>query len=70
MLADGDASIMIVGDPAAGTIHITVHNAKTASLEAGRYIDSLQITIGDVVSPLWLGQILVAAYPRRAMLPP
>jgi hypothetical protein len=30
----------------------------------------LQLTIGDVVSPLWLGMILVAANPRRAMLPP
>ena len=39
-------------------------------LEAGRYIDALQVTIGDVVSPLWTGVILVAANPRRAMLPP
>jgi hypothetical protein len=35
-------------------------------LEAGRYIDALQVTIGDVVSPLWLGQILVAATIRGA----
>ena len=47
-----------------------MHNAKTEMLEAGRYIDALQVTIGDVVSPLWLGEILVAANPRRAMLPP
>ena len=47
-----------------------VHNAKTEMLEAGRYIDALQVTIVDVVSPLWLGEILVAANPRRAMLPP
>ena len=40
-----------------------MHNAKTEMLEAGRYIDALQVTIGDVVSPLWLGQILVAANP-------
>jgi len=33
-------------------------------------MDSVQLTIGDVVSPLWLGQILVAANPRRVMLPP
>ena len=70
MLQNGDASITMVGDPAAGTIHIAVHNAKTAQLEAGRYIDALQVAIGDVVSPLWTGVILVAANPRRAMLPP
>jgi hypothetical protein len=28
------------------------------------------ISIGNVVSPLWTGVILVAANPRRAMLPP
>jgi hypothetical protein len=28
-------------------------------------MDRLQLMIGDVVSPLWLGQILVAANPRR-----
>jgi len=28
----------------------------------------LQLTIGDIVSPLWTGVILVAANPRRAML--
>ena len=42
-----------------------MHNAKTEMLEAGRYIDALQVTIGDVVSPLWEGVILVAANPRR-----
>src|SRR5262245_8988315 len=68
--ANGDASIAIIGDPTAGTIRIAVHNAKTEMLEAGRYFDALQVTIGDVASPLWLGQILVAANPRRAMLPP
>ena len=69
MLADGDASITVV-DATAGTIHIAVHNARTALLEAGRYLDALQMTIGDVVSPLWTGVILVAANPQRAMLPP
>ena len=39
----------------------------TATLECGRYIDALQLTIGDVVSPLWTGVILVAANPRRAL---
>jgi hypothetical protein len=38
-------------------------------LEFGRYIDALQLTIGDIVSPLWTGVILVAANPRR-VLPP
>ena len=38
-------------------------------LECGRYMDALQVTIGDVVSPLWLGMILVAANPRRAVPP-
>jgi hypothetical protein len=33
-------------------------------------MDALQLTIGDVISPLWLGQILVAANPRRLMLSP
>jgi hypothetical protein len=65
--ANGYASIAIL-DPTAGTIHIAVHNAKTAQLEAGRYIDALQVTIGDVVPPLWTGQILVAANPRRVLL--
>jgi hypothetical protein len=37
--------------------------------DAGRYIDALQVTIGDIVSPLWTGVILVAANPRRAILP-
>jgi hypothetical protein len=31
-----------------------------------RYIESLQLTIGDVISPLWTDMILVAANPRRA----
>jgi len=35
-----------------------------------RHIDALQVTVGTFVSPLWTGQILVAANPRRAMLPP
>jgi hypothetical protein len=26
----------------------------------------MQLTIGDVISPLWLGVILVAANPRRS----
>ena len=38
---------------------------KTAQLECGRYMDALQLTIGDVISPLWLGVILVAANPQR-----
>jgi len=67
MLQDGDATITVVGDPTAGLVHITVHNAKTALLECGRYIDALQLTVGDIVSPLWLGQILVAANPRRVL---
>ena len=54
----------------AKTIRITIANAKTAQLEYGRYIDALQLSIGDIVSPLWTGVILVAANPRRAMLPP
>src|SRR5262245_39738543 len=69
VLANGDAAITVV-DPTAGTIHITVHHTVTATLECGRYLDALQLTIGDVISPLWLGQILVAANPRRVMLPP
>src|SRR5262249_53013816 len=32
-----------------------------------RYIDALQLTIGDIVSPLWTGVILVAANPRRVL---
>jgi len=69
VLADGDATVAVV-DPTAGTIHIAVHHDKTAQLEVGRYIDALQLTVGDAVSPLWIGQILVAANPRRAVLPP
>jgi hypothetical protein len=63
VLQNGDATITVVGDPTAGTIRISVANAKTATLECGRYIDALQLTIGDTVSLLWLGQILVAANP-------
>ena len=40
---------------------------KTASLECGRYIDALQVMIGDVIAPLWLGVILVAANPRLVL---
>jgi len=69
VLANGDATITIVGDPSAGLIRIDVSNTKTALLECGRYIDALQLTIGDIVSPLWLGQILVAANPRRVTSP-
>jgi hypothetical protein len=47
-----------------GTIRISVANAKTAVLECGRYMDALQVTIGDIVSPLWTGVILVAANPE------
>ena len=65
--ANGYASITIIRDPTAGTIRISVANAKTALLECGRYIDSLQLTIGDVVSPLWTGVILVAANPKRVL---
>jgi len=68
VLQNGDASITVV-DSANGIIRIDVHNSVTATLECGRYMDSLQLTIGDVISPLWLGVILVAANPRRAMLP-
>jgi len=66
-LQNGDASITVI-DQANGLIRITIANAKTAR-ECGRYLDALQLTIGDIVSPLWLGVILVAANPKRAMLP-
>ena len=33
--------------------------------EAPKKLDALQLTIGDIVSPLWTGVILVAAYPQR-----
>jgi hypothetical protein len=33
-------------------------------------MDALQLTIGDVISPLWLGNILVAANPRRVTVLP
>jgi len=55
-------------DASAGLIRVA--NAKTAQLERGRYIDALQLTIGDIVSLLWTGVILVAANPRRAVPPP
>ena len=64
VLQSGDAGITVV-DASAGAIRIAVHHSVTAQLAAGRYLDALQLTIGDVVSPLWLGQILVAANPRR-----
>ena len=68
-MTEADATITVV-DAAGGLIRITIANAKTAQLECGRYIDALQLSIGDVVSPLWTGVILVAANPRRVMLPP
>ena len=64
-----DVTITVL-DSANGLIRIDVPNAKTATLEVGRYMDALQLTIGDVISPLWLGVILVAANPRRVMFPP
>jgi hypothetical protein len=69
VLANGDATITVV-DQANGLIRIDVPNTKTLALECGGYMDALQLTIGDVISPLWLGVILVAANPRRVMLPP
>jgi hypothetical protein len=65
VLQNGDATITVTG---AGTINIAVHHSATAPLAAGRYIDALQVSIGDVISPLWIGNILVAANPR-SMLP-
>jgi hypothetical protein len=35
-------------------------NEKTATLPAGVYFDALQVSFGDIVSPLWVVQILVA----------
>jgi len=55
-LQNGDASITVL-DQASGLIRIDVANAKTAQLECGRYLDALQLTIGDIVSPLWTGVI-------------
>src|SRR5262245_8462382 len=69
VLQNGDASITIT-DAANGLVRISVHHTVTATLECGRYIDTLQLTIGDVISPLWTGQILVAANPRRVMPSP
>ena len=40
-----------------------LHRVDLVFFECGRYIDSLQLTIGDVISPLWIGVILVAANP-------
>jgi hypothetical protein len=34
------------------------------------HIDALEVAVGDVVSPLWTGVILVAANPRRVVPPP
>ena len=59
MLQNGDATITVVGDPTAGIIRISIANAKTAQLEFGRYMNALQLTIGDIVSPLWLSVSLL-----------
>src|SRR5262249_26743859 len=40
---------------------------RPRSSNAGATSTRVRVTIGDVVSPLWTGQILVAANPRRAM---
>jgi|SRR6516164_3662029 hypothetical protein len=64
VLANGDAAITVTG---IGMINIAVHHSVTAPLNAGRYIDALQVSIGDVVSPLWLGNILIAANPRSVL---
>jgi len=42
-------------------------HGTTAVSKPVHYIDSLQLTIGDIVSPLWIGTILVAANPRRVL---
>ena len=47
-----------------------VDNAKTATLEAGRYLDALQVTIGDVVSPLLLGNFGDGAGGRARLFRP
>lgn len=65
VLKETDATMTIVPPPTGGLITISIANAKSAGFEAGRYIDALQVTIGDVISPLWIGNILVAANPRR-----
>jgi len=44
-------------------VRIAVPHEKTAALPAGLYFDALQVTFGPVVSPLWVGQILVSANP-------
>src|SRR5262245_55545895 len=66
ILQNGDAAITVV-DAAAGQINIGVHHTATAPLNAGRYVDALQVSIGDVVSPLWIGTVLVAANPRQVL---
>jgi len=65
VLSEADVSITITPPPTAGLIVINVPNDKTASFMAGRYIDALQVTIGDVISPLWIGNIEVAANPQQ-----
>ena len=65
VFTEADASISVLPPATGGLIRISIANTKTAQLECGRYIDALEVTIGDVVSPLWIGNILVAANPRR-----
>jgi hypothetical protein len=64
VLQNGDATITITGT---GTINIAVHHTVTATLDPARYLDALQLSIGDVISPLWIGVILVAANPRSVL---
>ena len=66
VLQNTDAAISVV-DASNGLTRISIANAMTATLNAGRYIDALQLSIGDIVSPLWLGVILVAANPRQVL---
>jgi hypothetical protein len=64
----GAGGEIIITDPTNGLCQIVVDAAATAALAPGRYMDMLRVTIGEVVSPLWRGTIVVDDSPFEAAI--
>ena len=68
-IAPADITITIV-NALQGTITITVDNAKTSPVAAGRYTDALRINDRGQVTTMWTGNIAVGEDPFRQSLAP
>lgn len=60
---------ILVTDPLKGLCKITVAATAIAALAPGRYQDMLRVKVGQIVSPLWFGTIVVDDSPFEAALP-